>query len=36
MSVDLVELSGILLGLFAVGYMAGFLVQALRRFLEHV
>lgn len=36
MSDDLVELGGMLLGLFATGYVAGFLIQAIRRFFDQV
>jgi hypothetical protein len=35
-SADLVELGGMLLGLFISGYAAGFLIQAIRRFFDQV
>lgn len=36
MSDDLIQLGGILLGLFVTGYASGFVVFMIRRFLDQV
>lgn len=36
MNPDLIEAAVALLGLFVTGFAAGFLIQALRRFLEQI